>query len=342
MDASHQAMEGPAVEIPRTAGPLDITVLMGGPSTERDVSLLSGRAVAEALELVGHRVTRADITPQDVGALDAPSIDAVFIALHGEFGESGQVQELCESRNLPYIGSGQRASELALDKAASKQLFRRARLTTPEWMVIEEFHPPATVAEWLTELPPPVVIKPVNGGSSVDVTIARTAAQRDEALEELLDRYARAMVERFVAGRELTVSILDGQALPVLEIIPANDFYDKDAKYTDCGTRYVFDHGLDAEVVAAVRDAALRAHGALDCRDLSRVDFILDAHNVPQVLEINTIPGFTSHSLLPMAAARVGISFERLVDGIVALAVGRQAYQHDNVLPPRGAGSGRD
>jgi len=327
MDASQPAMEGLAIEIPRTDGPINVTVLMGGPSAERDVSLVSGQAVADALERVGHRVTRADITPQDVSALDAPDIDAVFIALHGEFGESGEVQGLCDARHLPYIGSGERASKLAMDKAAAKQLFKRAGLTTPDWMLIEEFHAPAVVATWLTELPPPVVVKPVNGGSSVDITIARTAAQRDEAIEELLDRYARAMVERFVEGRELTVGILDDQALPVLEIIPANDFYDKDAKYTDCGTRYVFDHGLDVETVDTLQDDALKAHRALDCRDLSRVDFILDDRNVAHVLEINTIPGFTSHSLLPMAAARAGISFEKLVDGIVAMALGRRTNQ---------------
>ena len=253
------------------------------------------------------------------------------------------MQELCERRGLAYIGSGPRASEMAMDKAAAKQVFRRAGLTTPDWMVIEEVHAPATVAKWLTELPPPVVVKPVNGGSSVDITIAPDAAGRDEALDRVIDRYARAMVEQFVQGRELTVSILDGHVLPVLEIIPPpGTFYDKAAKYTDCGTRYVFEHGLDEATVAAVQDAAVRAHRALDCRDLSRVDFILDADNVPHVLEVNTIPGFTSHSLLPMAAAKVGISFDRLVDGIVAMAAGRRPANRRNVLPADQAGQDRN
>jgi len=327
MDASQEATDGPVFEFPSTDRPLNVTVLMGGPSTERDVSLLSGEAVAAALERVGHTVSREDITPQYTGALDLPDIDVVFIALHGEFGESGQVQELCEARGLPYIGSAPRASEMAMDKAAAKQIFRRAGLNTPDWMVIEESHAPAKVAKWLAELPPPVVVKPVNGGSSVDITIARDDAQRDAALDEVIDRYARAMVERFVGGRELTVGLLDGHVLPVLEIIPPETFYDKDAKYTDCGTRYVFDHGLDEATVAAVQDAAARAHQALNCRDLSRVDLILDPDNVPHVLEVNTIPGFTSHSLLPMAAAKVGISFEQLVDGIVAMAAARGAAE---------------
>ena len=163
----------------------------------------------------------------------------------------------------------------------------------------------------------------IDGGSSVDVTIARDAGARDNALEELLDTYARAMVERFIEGRELTVGILGGHVLPVLEIVPPGTFYDKQAKYTDCGTRYLFDHGLDEQTVRTVQRDALKAHQALQCRDLSRVDLILDRNNVPYLLEINTIPGFTSHSLLPMAAAEVGISFERLVDGIAAMAAAR-------------------
>ena len=325
MDALQQATEGPAVEIPRTGGPLNITVLMGGPSRERDISLISGQAIAEALERVGHCVTRADITPTDTSALDSGGIDVVFIALHGDFGESGRVQELCENRDLPYIGSAPRPSELAMDKAAAKQLFRRAGLDTPDWIVVEEYDNPAEAAERVAAMGLPVVVKPVDGGSSVDVTIARNAAARDGAIEDLLDTYSRAMVEQFIDGRELTVGILDQHVLPVLEIIPPpGNFYDKDAKYTDCGTRYVFDHGLDAGVVRAVQADAMTAHRALECRDLSRVDFILDACGVPYVLEVNTIPGFTGHSLLPMAAAKVGISFERLADGIAAMAMARQ------------------
>lgn len=323
MEAQHQARDGLAGEFPRTGEPMNITVLMGGPSAERDVSLLSGEAIAAALERVGHRVTRADITPTDTRALDAGDIDVVFIALHGDFGESGRVQYLCEQRRLPYIGSGPLSSALALDKAAAKQVFGHEGLNTPDWIVVEECHSPAASARRVAAMGLPVVVKPLDGGSSVDVTIAREQHARDEALEDLLDTYARAMVEQFVDGRELTVGIIDRHVLPVLEIIPPGSFYDKKAKYTDCGTRYVFDHGLDDRTVRRIQADAMTAHRALDCRDLSRVDFILDADNVPHVLEINTIPGFTSHSLLPMAAARVGVSFERLVDGIAAMAAER-------------------
>jgi len=324
MDSESAAREGAAVGLARRSRALDITVLMGGPSAERDVSIASGTAIADALARVGHKVIRADISPTDVSALDRPGIDVVFIALHGEFGESGEVQGLCEARSLRYTGSGPRSSQLAMDKAATKQICRRQGLATPEWVVVEQFQVPAQVARQLNLLPLPVVLKPVDGGSSVDIVIARDAAERDGALDMLLDKYSRALVERYVEGREITVSILGDEALPVLEIIPSREFYDLRAKYADdAGTRYVFDHGLSDEMVQAVQAAALTAHAALGCRDMSRVDFILDEHAVAHLLELNTIPGFTSHSLLPKAAARVGISFDELVDRIASMAMQR-------------------
>lgn len=324
MDMESSAREGKAVGSSGSVRPLDVTVLMGGPSSEREVSIWSGTAIADALERLSHRVTRADITPNDTSALDRPGIDVVFIALHGEFGESGEVQAMCEARGLAYTGSPPRASEMSMDKAAAKQISKRAGVATPDWMIVEDFHTPEQVAEWLPQLPPPVVLKPVDGGSSVDIVIARDGAQRDLVLGEMLDRYGRVMLERFIPGRELTVSILGDQTLPVLEIIPGREFYDYTAKYADAaGTRYVFDHGLPAKLTQAVQRDAWTVHSALGCRDMSRVDFILDENNTLQFLEINTIPGFTIHSLLPMAAAKVGISFDQLCDRLVAMAAGR-------------------
>jgi D-alanine-D-alanine ligase len=304
--------------------PLDITVLMGGPSREREVSLLSGAAIADGLERRGHKVTRADITPKDTAALDRAGTDVVFIALHGEFGESGEVQRLCEQRSLAYTGSGSGASQLAMDKASAKQCFRKAGLTTPDWMIIEEWHSPGDVQRWLGEIEPPLVVKPVDGGSSIDVTICSTQGERDAALDDLLDRYRRAMIERFVAGREITVGILGEHPLPVLEVVPAREFYDYTAKYAeDGGTRYAFDHGLCEDAVTDVQTAALKAHRALGCRDMSRVDFMLGEDGRSHVLEVNTIPGFTSHSLLPMAAAEAGIGFDELVDRLALMAFAR-------------------
>ena len=325
MHTEPAAMEGAASNDSHARRTLNVLLLAGGPSREREVSLMSGRAIAAGLAEAGHFVTTADISPTDTSALDDCDADVVFIALHGEFGESGEVQELCRRRGLAYTGSGPFASKLGMDKAASKQLFKRAAgLATPDWMVLEQFHAPAMARKWLAELPLPVVVKPVDSGSSVDVTVARTEALRDDAIEELLDLYGRAMIERFIPGRELTVGILGDQALPVLEIIPDGEFYDYRAKYDDAAaTRYVFDHGLSPAVQGDCQTAALAAHEALGCRDFSRVDFILDERDVPQVIEINTIPGFTSHSLLHKAAARAGIGFARLTDRIVQLAAAR-------------------
>ncbi len=324
MDGTGGMDNGAECERVQTERPLDITVLMGGESAEREVSIMSGTLIADALERIGHRVTRSDISASDTSALDRDAIDAVFIALHGPFGESGEVQTLCEERELRYTGSGARASELAMDKPAAKQIFRRCGLTTPDWMIIEDFHGPEVLKYWLEEIPPPLVIKPVDGGSSIDIYIVRDTTKRDRILEEMLDDYGRVMLEGFVEGRELTVGILADQPLPLLEIIPRNEFYDYDAKYTDdAGTQYSFEHGLDSGIVEAAQQEALTAHRSLGCRDFSRVDFILDPAGELQVLELNTIPGFTAHSLLPMAAAHAGISFEQLADRLVQMAMER-------------------
>ena len=305
--------------------PLNVTVLMGGPSSEREVSLVSGEAVARALEGLGHRVLRADIQPHDASALDAPGTDVVFIALHGEFGEDGKVQTLCEARGLPYTGSNPRASELAMDKAAAKQIVRRHGLATPDWIVIEEYHTPSQTARHVAEMPPPVVVKPVTGGSSVDVTIARTIDQRDAAIEAGLDKYGRVMIERFVTGRELTVGILGEEPLPVIEIVPKGAFYDYAAKYADdAGTEYRFDLDVEAGALRAIQASALAVHQGMGCRDMSRVDFILDQGGQAWMLEVNAIPGFTGHSLLPMAARRSGIEFPQLVDRLVRMAYSRR------------------
>ncbi len=302
---------------------LDITVLMGGPSSEHEVSLASGTAIADALVRNGHKVTRSDISPQELSALDRPGIDLVFIALHGDFGESGQVQRLCEARGLRYIGSGAAASELAMDKAAAKRAFAAGGISTPPGMVITEVTPAAKA--WLEDIGLPIVLKPVDGGSSVDVVIAHDRQVRDRELTDLLAKYGRILAERFIEGKELTVGILGDEALPIIQIIPDGEFYDYRAKYSDgAKTQYIFEHGIDTPRAAAIQAMALAAHRSLGCRDMSRVDVMLEkSTGIPYVLEINTIPGFTSHSLLPKAAARVGIPLDQLVERIAEMAMAR-------------------
>ncbi len=302
---------------------LNITVLMGGPSSEREVSLQSGRAIAEALTRRGHHVTAADIAPDDPSTLDRRNIDVVFIALHGGFGENGQVQRLCQDRKLPYVGSGPEASALAMDKVASKQRFRQAGLTTPDWIVLDSSTPAAQRSGMLEEVLPPCVAKPIDNGSSVGVTIASDEGIRDRAIADLLGKYRRCMVEKFVIGREMTVGILGDSPLPVIEIRPARDFYDYTAKYDDEATQYLMAQ-LSPAVEGHLRGAALTAHRTLGCRDMSRVDFILTDDGVANVLEVNTIPGFTSHSLLPKGAAAAGIDFGDLCQRLVLMAMERR------------------
>jgi len=303
---------------------LDITVLMGGPSFERDVSLMSGKNVASALEVAGHRVTRADISPTDTSALDRPGIDVVFIALHGEFGESGDVQQLCEDRGLKYIGSSPRASRLGMDKVASKQLFRRSGLSTPDWTIVENFQHPDEAKKLIEKIPLPVVVKPIDGGSSLDTVISHDESTRSSAVEDLLDTYDRCMIEKFVAGRGLTVGILGSKTLPIIEIVTPHAFYDYSAKYEDgSGTEFIFPDDLDAKTIWQIYNDAITAHEAIKARDISRVDFILDTEGVLQILEINTIPGFTTHSLVPLAASKAGIEMPALVDRIVKMAMKR-------------------
>ncbi len=297
----------PAIEM------LDITVLSGGPSAEREVSLQSGQAVFESLKRLGHRVTLSDIGPDDLSALDREA-DFVFVALHGDFGEDGKVQAELDARGLPYAGSGAVASRLAMDKAAAKTRFREVGIPTPDFAVVNG----GNLAGLGSQLSAPVVVKPLASGSSVDTTIVRTDGELPGVAGAVIDKYGEALVERFVDGPELTVAVLGDQALPVCEIRTKREFYDYQAKYIDDDTEYLFDLDLPIALLARVQAMGLAAHKGLGCRVFSRVDFMVDGESMePYVLEVNTIPGFTSHSLVPKAAARVGLSFDELCQWIV-------------------------
>ena len=296
---------------------LDITVLAGGGGVERDVSLESGKAVHAALCRLGHRVTLLDISPNDLAALDRAA-DLVFIALHGEFGEDGTVQAELEGRGVPYCGSGVQASRTAMDKVAAKRCLERAGIPTPAFEVVDH----SDVAGSATRIGIPAVVKPVASGSSVDITIVRTPRALQSAAAGLIDKYGEALVERYVAGPELTVGILGDEDLPDCEIRTQREFYDYSAKYVDDDTEYLFDLDLPDTLLERVQVLSLAAHRHLGCAVFSRVDWMIDAASRrPLVLEVNTIPGFTSHSLLPKAAARVGIGFDQLCQRIVELSL---------------------
>jgi D-alanine-D-alanine ligase len=298
---------------------LKITVLSGGPSSEREVSLKSGRAIAAALGAIGHDVHLADISPEDLSALDAAA-DMVFIALHGAFGEDGQLQQILEDRGIRYCGSGPAASAVAMDKSKAKARFREAGIPTPPSAVVTAPQANQMLSTWS----PPVVVKPLSEGSSVDCIIVHEGEDLSRPLHDLVRRYGRCLVERFIRGAELTVGVLGDEALLPIQIRPAGEFYDYHAKYLADSTEYLFDIDLPASVLDEVRALSVRAHQALGCRDFSRVDWIVEeGSHRPYVLEINTIPGFTDHSLLPKAARQAGLSFPDLCQRIVELTCRR-------------------
>lgn len=303
----------------RTARKLAITVLAGGPSGERQISLQSGRAVADALESLGHTVHLEDIAPDNLAAL-ARDVDCVFVALHGTFGEDGQIQRILERRGLCYCGSGPNACALAMNKAAAKAHFRAVGIPTPNWDVAR----PETLSQVMSRRPPPVVVKPVTEGSSLACHIVREAAQYQPALEQVVADYGEALVEEFIPGREITIGILGDSPLPAIEIRTPRDFYDYDAKYVDEDTEYVFDFDLPTDLLERVADMSVKAHRALGCRDFSRADWRIDPHLQPQLLEVNVIPGLTSHSLLPKAAARAHLTMPMLCQAIVHAAINRR------------------
>lgn len=292
-----------------------VGVLLGGDSSEREISIRSGKAIAAALRSQGIDIVEiGEKEPVREGVLTS-SIDVAFIALHGKGGEDGTIQQFLEDQAIPYTGTGVEASRLAIDKIRSKQTFIKKKVTTPRFDTVTSAN-----ASRIRVKQFPVVIKPSRQGSSIGVTIVRQVEELPRAIETALQYDTEVLVEEFVSGRELTVGILGDQPLPVVEIRPKSGIYDYTSKYTVGMTEYLVPAPLVAEEAARLARLGLQAHRALGCRDLSRVDILLDAKGGAWVLEVNTIPGFTQTSLLPKAAAAAGISFEKLCWNILELA----------------------
>ena len=287
-----------------------VAVLMGGPSAEAEVSLRSGAAIAGALRTAGYIVD--EVNPQDGELKFAADVEAVFIALHGAFGEDGVVQGKLRALNMPYIGSGAEASRRSLDKLESKRVFVAEKIPTPDFEVL--------TAPTAHQLPLPLVVKPASEGSSIGLHCVRNEADWDGALRDALAHGNPVLVEKYIPGRELTVGILGDEALPVVEIRAPDGWYDFGAKYTKGRTEYLVPAPLTAEQTARAQELGLRVFRALGCRDLGRVDVRLSPEGEMFVLEMNTIPGFTETSLLPKAAAAAGISFVELCDRIMQRA----------------------
>jgi D-alanine-D-alanine ligase len=301
---------------------LAITVLSGGPSNERAISLESGKAVAAALQTLGHEVAIADIGPNDFKAL-ARQVDCVFVALHGRFGEDGEVQRVLDRRGLAYCGSGPETCAIAMNKYLAKKKFIELGLPTPRFAVATRDE--ITIREAMAAWNLPVVVKPLKEGSSLHCYIVRDFAQFRPAVDAVIQVYGDCMIEEYIPGMEVTVGILGDKALPPIEIRTKRDFYNYQAKYEDDNTQYLFDIDLPAELLSRIESMSLMAHEGLGCRDFSRVDWRVDPQTQEaSLLEVNVIPGMTSHSLVPKAAARAGLAMPELCQFIVDAAVKRK------------------
>lgn len=289
-----------------------IGVLMGGLSSEREVSLKSGKAVLEALKSKNLEVVAIDIKGQDKDCVKdlllSYDINLAFLALHGAFGEDGKLQAILEETGIPYTGSGPRASTLAMDKVASRKVFESGGLSAPKYCLLDKNH--KNTRGFMTF---PLVIKPASGGSSIGLSIVDEPQALKEAIETAFKYDRRVIAEEHIEGREMTVGIFEDAPLEAIEIRPKRRFFDYKAKYEPGTTEYIVPAPVSLEIMRLLKETALKAHTLLGCSFFSRVDIILDKANKPYVLEVNTIPGFTATSLLPKAALARGIAFPDLV-----------------------------
>jgi D-alanine-D-alanine ligase len=337
-----------------------VTLLMGGRSAEREISLKTGQGVARALRQLGHEVLALDAAngrafpaPEEAAgtaladaeknlpALSVQAVadsqaladaDVVFVALHGGAGEDGTIQALLELTGKPYTGSGVLASALAMNKAMSKRVFEREGIPTPRWQLVRagDLEPVVDVTELGGY---PVVVKPNEQGSTVGLTVVTEPGDLPDALQLAFEYGHEVLVEQYIPGRELTVAVVGDEVLPVVEIEPGSGHYDYEAKYTAGRSQYFCPADLPESVSARVQELGLRASTALGCRGVSRVDFRLSPTGQPFCLEVNTIPGMTPTSLVPMAARARGMSYDQLVQRMLELAA--EEWQRRHAAPPR-------
>lgn len=301
-----------------------IGVIMGGESAEREVSLASGRGIADELARLGYTVVEIDAGRDLAARVADAEIDLAFIALHGGAGENGAVQGMFEVMGMPYTGSGILASAAAMDKAASKILFAHAGLRVPGHAVVEKEQAEAFSAGGIGfhfPLPFPWIVKPSAEGSSIGVCIANSETELQSALAGAFRYGRRALVEEYVKGKEIQIGVLRGRAIGGVEVRPKKAFYDYECKYTKGMTEYILPPEIPDDMLERLKDAALRAHRALGCSVYSRVDFLVDGSGNEYVLEVNTLPGMTPTSLMPKIAALAGMSFGMLLEEIIGASI---------------------
>lgn len=300
-----------------------VAVLMGGWSAEREVSLSSGKAVLEALQSQGIDAFAVDVKRQELSNALVGKCDRVFNILHGTWGEDGRVQGLLDTLDIPYTGTGVRGCALTMDKALTKAVCLQSGIRTPEWQTVDDLESCVTAANRIGEQHGfPVVVKPAKEGSSVGVSIARQNQIEDAYVTAA--EYGEVMVEQFIGGGEITAAVLKGVALPLIKISTPREFYDFEAKYHQDTTVYDCPCGLAPEIEKAIQNTALKVFEITHCNAWGRVDFLLDDKDQHFLLEVNTAPGMTDHSLVPMAAAATGLSFPELVTQILTTTVDSQ------------------
>jgi D-alanine-D-alanine ligase len=298
-----------------------VAVVMGGPSAEREVSIESGQAVMRALAALGHDAQSLDFDGRFVDAIRDIRPDVVFNALHGTGGEDGTIQGVLEWLGIPYTGSDLTACALAMDKHLTKKLLAAEGLPTPAWDTFDLAG--GTLPLLPGSLNLPLVVKPRSSGSSAGVSIVRTHEEWTKAMIGVAPKTTQIVAEEFIGGREFSSGVLGEEALPLVEIIPTDEFYSYDAKYKPGGSRHLVPAPIDVDLTARLQMLALSVHRLLGLRDYSRSDFIVTKEGRPYILEINALPGLTPLSLLPDEARAAGISFEALIERLLQFALGR-------------------
>ena len=302
---------------------ISVALLAGGASGERDISLASGAGAREALEEAGFHVTMLDpVVKNDLVRLITEDFDVAFICLHGRYGEDGTIQGMLDLLGIPYIGSGVWSSAIAIDKARSKLFYQKNGINTPQSMLLKRGDA-VDVNAIVNAVGVPCVVKPASAGSALGVHILTDRADIADAVESVFTIDCEAIIETYIKGTELTVSVIGNKepfSLPIIEIVPKNEFYDFESKYAPGGSQHICPARLSDEQTKKVQEIAVAAHKALGCRGVSRTDIIMDGNGVCWVLETNTLPGMTSTSLLPDAARVAGYSFSELCTMLIQLA----------------------
>ncbi|KGX92189.1 D-alanine--D-alanine ligase [Pontibacillus halophilus JSM 076056 = DSM 19796] len=305
-----------------------IGVIYGGVSGEREVSLSTGKGVMNALREAGHDVVGVDFHPERIQEVVDLDVEVVFIGLHGKYGEDGRIQGLLELKGIPYVGSGVLASALAMDKSKAKQIFHQNGLTVAKSRTypIGVYKSEAAIKEDIeANMRLPLVIKPNQEGSTLGLTIVKEESQLDEAIKVAVHSDTSILAEEFVYGREVTVAVMgaegEEQSLPVIEIIPKNEYYDYESKYAVGGSEHICPAELDEELALKLQKQAVRAHQLLGCETYSRVDFIINEAGEPVILEVNTLPGMTPTSLFPDAANVIGLSYSEMIEKFIELTL---------------------